>query len=521
MQSRETLLGVLEQAVRAVRGYREPTALDPSAELTELGLGSLQAMELLVIIEQQSGVQLPDTILHQVRTVGDLLDAMALTPEHAAQNGPVGRGEPERPALPEQSGGAAHARPSRPGLQAIVDLVDRAEVPSPYFAVHEGVPDATTVVNGARMAAFSASDYLGLAGDPYVLHAAKQAIDRYGTSVAASRAVSGERVIHRELENDLADFLGAQASLAFVSGHGTNVSVLSHLAGPGDLIVRDALAHNSLVQGSELSGARCRVFPHNDVAFLSRLLTAERGRYRRVVVVAEGVYSMDGDLADLPGLVELRERYDVLLYLDEAHSIGVLGASGAGAAEHFGVPSTDIDVRMGTFSKSLASCGGFVAGSAGLIGLVKQTAPGFIYSTGLAPSAAAAARAALRQLRERPQLAAVARGQAALFRHLAHRAGLDTGRSSDGSCVVPVVVRDAETALRLAALLADRGISVCPFVPPAVEADQSRLRFFVTARHTDAHITAAVSATAQSLDDLARGGMHTTSAALAQNPPGD
>lgn len=512
MQSRETLLGVVEQAVRAVCGHREPTALEPVTALSDLGLGSLQAMELLVIVEQHVGVQLPDTIFYQVQTVGDLLDVMALTLKH---------GEPEHPALPEQSGSTACARSPRPGLQAIVDLVAQAEVSSPYFAVHEGVPDATTVVNGVRMTAFSASDYLGLAGDPHVLHAAKQAIDRYGTSVAASRAASGERLIHRELENDIADFLGAQNSLAFVSGHGTNVSVLSHLAGPGDLIARDALAHNSLVQGSEFSGARCRVFPHNDIAFLDRLLTAERGRYRRVILIAEGVYSMDGDLADVPGLVELRDRHDAMLYLDEAHSIGVLGATGVGAAEHFGVPPKDIDVRMGTFSKSLASCGGFVAGSADLVGRLKQTAPGFIYSTGLAPSAAAAARAALRQLRERPQLPAVARGQAALFRRLALRAGLDTGRSSDGSCVVPVVVRDAETALRLAALLADRGISVCPFVPPAVEADQSRLRFFVTARHTDAHIAAAVSATAQSLAELAQAGMHTTSAALAPTPLGD
>ncbi|MET9431121.1 MULTISPECIES: aminotransferase class I/II-fold pyridoxal phosphate-dependent enzyme [unclassified Streptomyces] len=507
MSSRDMLLGVLHEACRTVSG-RRVAPLEEHTDLRALGLGSLQAMEMLVVIEQELGVRLADTAVQQARTAGDLCDVIAAAVAGTAPAGtplPAARsGQPPQAAADGHQPADAVPRTDAPpgpadrqhGLQAVVDLVQEAQGPSPYFALHDGRPGATTLTDGERRTMFSSFDYLGLGSDPQVIHAAKEAIDRYGTTVAASRAASGERPVHRALESALADFLKAEAALAFVSGHGTNVSVLGHLAGPQDLIVHDALAHNSLVQGAELSGARRRVFPHNDIAFLDRLLTAERHRHRRVVVVAEGVYSMDGDLADLPALVELRERHQVMLYVDEAHSIGVLGASGAGVVDHWQLPPDVIDVRMGTLSKALASSGGFIAGAGSLITHLKQTTPGFVYGCGMAPSVAGAAHAALGQLRVRPQLAATARRQADLFRTLAREAGLNTGRSSAGSCVVPIVVGDDRAALDLATRLGERGISVCPFVSPAVERGQARLRFFVTACHTDAQIHHAVTATA-------------------------
>ncbi|MEU1054713.1 aminotransferase class I/II-fold pyridoxal phosphate-dependent enzyme [Streptomyces sp. NPDC005876] len=505
--SRDTLLSVLQQACRTVSGHPVPP-LDEHTDLHTLGLGSLQVMEMLVIVERELGVRLMDTEVAQARTAGELCDVIAACGP-AVQMPAARTGQPSAPVSaagqrPERADvtGTGHGDAPPPagdrqrGLQAVVDLVRRTRVASPYFALHDGRPGATTVVGERTMTMFSGFDYLGLGSDPEVMRAAKEAIDRYGTTVAASRAASGERPIHRSLESALADFLGAEAAVAFVSGHATNVSVLGHLAGPPDLIVHDALAHNSLVQGAELSGARRRVFPHNDIAFLDELLTMERRHHRRAIVVVEGVYSMDGDLADLPALVALRERHDVMLYVDEAHSIGVLGPAGAGVTDHWGLPASVIDVRMGTLSKALASSGGFIVGDTGLITHLRQTTPGFVYGCGMAPSVAAAAHAALGQLRVRPRLAATARRRAELFRTLARDAGLDTGRSSTGSCVVPVVVGDDGVALELAARLGERGISVCPFVSPAVERGQARLRFFVSARHTDAQIHDAVTATA-------------------------
>ncbi|MFF2848799.1 aminotransferase class I/II-fold pyridoxal phosphate-dependent enzyme [Streptomyces sp. NPDC058001] len=387
---------------------------------------------------------------------------------------------------------SAERLPGNDGAAGIADQLRLLGLPSPYFAVHDELLGATTVVDGVRLTNFSGYDYLGLAKDPVVTTAAKEAIDRYGTSVSASRAASGERPVHGLLEDALARHLKAEQALTLIGGHPTNVAVLGHLLGPADLIVHDAFAHNSILQGAQLSGARRRVFPHNDMAALDRLLTEQRPLHERVVVAVEGVYSMDGDLADLPALIELRRRHDVLLYLDEAHSVGVLGATGAGAAEHWGVPGDEVDIRMGTLSKAMASCGGYIAGAEPLITHLRHTTPGFIYSVGMPPSAAAAALAALERLREEPALAATARARAARFRQRAEEAGLNIGLSVDGSCVVPVITGDAAGALRLADRMRQRGVNVQPFTPPAVENHQSRLRFFVTARHSEREIDETV-----------------------------
>lgn len=386
----------------------------------------------------------------------------------------------------------AERPPGSDGPAGVADQLRLLGLPSPYFAVHDELLGATTVVDGVRLTNFSGYDYLGLARDPVVTMAAKEAIDRYGTSVSASRAASGERPVHGLLEEALARHLNAERALAFVGGHPTNVAVLGHLLGPADLIVHDAFAHNSIVQGAQLSGARRRIFPHNDMAALDRLLAEQRSLHQRVVVAVEGVYSMDGDLTDLPALIELRRRHDVLLYVDEAHSMGVLGATGAGAVEHWGIPADEVDIRMGTLSKALASCGGYIAGAEPLVTHLRHTTPGFIYSVGMPPSAAAAALAALERLRQDPALAATARARAARFRRRARETGLNTGLSADGSCVVPVITGDADTALRLADRMRQRGVNVQPFTPPAVENHQSRLRFFVTARHSEREVDETV-----------------------------
>lgn len=459
----------------------------PSAELNpdqrlvnDLGFDSLLSEELAdrLALQWPDLPPLTDDLLRPGTTVRELANWLGNRP--AAEAG--------RP-VPEQVPPPAVETPARADVAEQLQLLG---LPSPYFAVHDGVLGATTRVNGVRMTNFSGYDYLGLAADLVVTAAAKEAIDRYGTSVSASRAASGERPVHGELEAALAAHLDAERALVLVSGHAANIAVLGHLLGPGDLVVHDAFAHNSIVQGAQFSGAHRRMFPHNDLGALDRLLAEQRPRHRRVLVAVEGVYSMDGDLADLPALTELRRRHDILLYLDEAHSIGVLGATGAGAAEHWGVLGSEVDIRMGTLSKALASCGGYIAGTEELVTHLRHTMPGFIYSVGMPPSTAAAAVAALGRLRAEPGLAARARARAARFRRLAADAGLDTGLSADGSCVVPVITGDARIALLLADRMRQQGVNVQPFVPPAVEDQQSRLRFFVTAQHSEREIRRTV-----------------------------
>ncbi|MGW6055522.1 aminotransferase class I/II-fold pyridoxal phosphate-dependent enzyme [Streptomyces sp. NPDC055189] len=506
MTSSDEIMQVLHAACEKVTA-RRIAGINASTEVQSLGLDSVQLVEVVVIAEHQLGVRVQDATLGQARTVADLCRALAESPsaghrpgaglvaprttqDHAA---PAARLPHETASLLEQADSA------QTGLARIATELAQHEVSNPYFTVHDGLTAATMLVDGTPMTNFSSFDYLGLAGDPLVADAAKAAIDRYGTSVSASRAVSGERPVHQQLEAALAEHLDTEQALVFVAGHATNVSVLSHLVGRDDLIVHDELAHNSIVQGAQLSGARRRSFAHNDLAALHRILSEERSHHRTAVVAAEGVYSMDGDLADLPELLQLCRRHQAKLYLDEAHSVGVLGERGAGAAEHWQVPPRQVDVHMGTLSKALASCGGYVAGSHDLIAHLRHTTPGFIYGTGIAPSAAAAALAALGQLRARPQLAARARLRADLFRALARKAGLDTGRSTDGSGVVPIITGDAGCALRLADRMRRRGISVAPFIPPAVEDAQSRLRFFITAGHSEQQIRQAVEALATEL----------------------
>ncbi|MGV4987334.1 aminotransferase class I/II-fold pyridoxal phosphate-dependent enzyme [Streptomyces sp. NRAIS4] len=375
------------------------------------------------------------------------------------------------------------ARPTVAGGTAMI--TDSTGTAEPLLS-----PDATdrTDVGGRELISFSGYNYLGLAAHPTVHEAVKEAVDRYGTSASASRLLSGTRPLHQDLESEL-----ARTPITMTSGHATNVTVIGHLVGPGDLIVHDALAHDSILQGCKLSGATRRPFPHNDAAALDTLLTRIRHQYRRVLVVAEGGYSMDGDIADLPALVAVKRRHGALLMVDEAHSIGVLGAGGRGVGEHFGVERADVDLWMGTLSKSLAGCGGYVAADRAVVDYLRYTAPGFVYSAGMTPADAAASLAALRLMRAEPERLARLGENAALFVRLARRAGVDTG-SSEGTPIVPCVVGDSAKTLRLARALFEQGVSVDPILHPAVLEELARLRFFLTCEHTPEQIRYTVAA---------------------------
>lgn len=374
-------------------------------------------------------------------------------------------------------------------------------IPNPYFRTHEGIAGGTTVIDGRRYSNFASYNYLGLSGHPEVSEAAKRAIDDFGTSVSASRLVSGERPIHRALEQELARVHGVADCVVFVSGHATNATAIGVLCGPGDLVVHDALIHNSVLQGITLSGAKRLPFPHNDWSALDRTLGECRHAFKQVLIVLEGIYSMDGDFPDLPRFIDIKHRYRAMLMVDEAHSFGVMGARGFGISEHFGIDGQAVDIWMGTLSKALAGCGGYIAGQSALVELLKYRAPGFVYSVGMAPPLAAASLAALRVLQAEPERVARLHARAQLFVRLAREHGVDIGLSQ-GLSVVPAITGSSIKAGQLAEALFQRGINVQPILYPAVSERAARLRFFLSCDHTEDQIRAAVAALAEELQRL-------------------
>ncbi len=388
-------------------------------------------------------------------------------------------------------------------LKERIAMAEAFGLQNPYFSVHEAICGDTTVVNGKEMLNFSSYNYVGNSGDPVVSKAAQDAITKYGTSVSASRVASGEKPLTRELEVAIADFFGTEDSIVLVSGHATNVTVIGHVVGAGDLIVHDALAHDSIIGGAKLSGAKRRPFPHNDWEALDRMLTNLRPHYRRVLICIEGTYSMDGDIPDLPRFIEIKKKHKALLLVDEAHSAGVVGERGRGVGEYYNVVRADVDMWMGTLSKSFASCGGYIAGSKALVEYLKYTTPGFVYSVGIAPPNAAAALAATQQMIKHPERAKKARDNATYFVKLLKERGVNTGMTKD-TAVVPAIVGNSVLALQLSDSLKKRGINVQPILYPAVEEDQARLRFFLSSLHQEAQLLHTANVLKEELERLTR-----------------
>nr|VFJ60839.1 MAG: 8-amino-7-oxononanoate synthase [Candidatus Kentron sp. FW] len=368
-------------------------------------------------------------------------------------------------------------------------------IDNPYFRVNETITNATAHIAGREFLSFSSYNYIGLSGDARVSEAAREAIRLYGTSPSASRIATGEKPVHGALEKALARFLGTEDCIVFVSGHATNVTTIGHLFSSRDLVVHDALAHNSIVQGCLLSGATRIPFPHNDHEQLDTILSQNRHNHERVLIAVEGVYSMDGDICPLPQFIEIKQRHKAILMVDEAHSMGVLGESGRGVGEYHRVDSDHVDIWMGTLSKALASCGGYIASRHLLVEHLKYTAPGFLYSVGMTPANAAAALAALEILQQEPERLARLRENARFFLESAKAKGLDTGLSHD-TPVIPVIVGDSMGALGLSHRLFQEGINVHPVLAPAVPEQDARLRFFITSEHTREQIEYAVDRTA-------------------------
>lgn len=377
---------------------------------------------------------------------------------------------------------------------------------NPYFKMHDGLASSRTSIDGREYINFSCYDYLSLNGHPEIVSAAKSAIDKFGISCSGSRVVAGERVVHRALEKGLADHYGVEDALLFVSGYGTNVCVIGQMMGPKDLVIFDSASHNSIVTGAVMSGATRRTFSHNDLDALSQQLEQTRDRYERVMIVVEGHYSMDGDYPELPKLVEIKEKYGCWLMVDEAHSLGVLGATGGGVAELFGIDPARVDIWMGTLSKTLVGAGGYVAGSSVMVDFLRSLGGAFVYSVAVPSVIAASAVTALEIMHREPERVRKLQANARHFSEAAKMRGLNLG-SSMQTAICPVIVGDSLPAAMLSDRMFKRGVNVQPVLYPGVPPKTSRLRFFLNTGHTFDDIDQALDIVVEELaqiDDVMR-----------------
>lgn len=494
--NRPQIIEVVYAKVREI-GRERVGELDWDTNIVELGLDSLERMEIVASLEEAFGGRFPDAVLPSMETCGEVVEAIE---QFMGGELKVRTGAPAAYEVAEEDYQFAKCAEYL-RLQENFKLTTQHGMSNPFFTVHEGIMNDRTIINGQEYINFCSYNYIGMSGDPVVVNATRDAVARYGTSVSASRLVSGEKPLHGALERGIADFIGTEAAIVLVGGHSTNETVIGHLFGPGDLILHDSLSHNSIMQGAILSGARRRPFPHNDWRALEKILGEIRHEYRRVLIVVEGVYSMDGDYPDLPQFVEIKKRHKAYLMVDEAHSLGTMGLHGRGMSEHFGINPREVDLWMGTLSKSLGSCGGYIAAQKEIVEYLKYTAPGFVYSVGLSPANAAAALASLNLLQEEPERVARLAENSRLFLRLSKDAGLNTG-GSNNTPVVPIITGNSAHALQLSQLLRGRGINVQPILYPAVEERAARLRFFITSNHTPEQIHYTVRAVAEELDSI-------------------
>jgi 8-amino-7-oxononanoate synthase/acyl carrier protein len=489
-----TIAHIVMDHIRAIAKERAKTLSLDSNIATDLGLDSLERLQIANSLEETFGGRFPEDVLAEIETVREVANAI----QTYIGTEPRVQRHLAAATTPWSAGGEIPREcydfgqmPEYKRLKQTMEMLGSTGIPNPYFRAHEAVTRDTAWIDGRELISFSTYNYLGMSGDPAISRAAKEAVDRFGTSTSASRLVSGEKTIHGELEREIARFHGVEDAICYVGGHATNESTIGHLFGPGDLIVHDSLAHNSIIQGSILSGARRRPFPHNDWRAVDDLLSEIRRDYRRVLVVIEGVYSMDGDYPELPPFIDIKKQHKAMLMIDEAHSLGALGKTGRGITEFFGASPRDVDLLMGTLSKAMGSCGGYIAGSRELVEYLKYTSPGFVFSCGLPPAGAAAALASLRLLQREPQRVARLQSNGRLFLALAKERGLNTGMSNN-TPVVPIITGNSLHALMLSRAMFERGISVQPILYPAVEEEKARLRFFITSAHTEEQIRRTV-----------------------------
>lgn len=358
----------------------------------------------------------------------------------------------------------------------------------PYFRAIESGQDTEVVIDGKKVLMFGSNSYLGLTNHPKIKEAAKAAIDKYGTGCAGSRFLNGTLDIHIELEKRLAAYVGKEAAVLFSTGFQVNLGVISCLLDRNDYLILDEYDHASIIDGSRLSFSRSIKYAHNDMDDLRKKLSRLPEDAAKLIV-ADGIFSMEGDLVNLPEIVKIAEEFGANIMMDDAHSLGVIGFNGSGTASHFGL-TDQVDLIMGTFSKSLASLGGFIAGTEETIEYVKHRARSLMFSASMPPSAVASVIAALDIIESEPERIDQLWANTNYAKKLLLEAGFDIGHTD--SPIIPVYIRDNDKTFMITNILSNNGIFVNPVVSPAVPSDASLIRFSLMATHTFAQIEEAI-----------------------------
>ncbi len=491
--TRDVIYGVVFHELSRVMPKPGNVPLSADSNLAESGIDAGRLEDAIVRLQGSYGMRLHEEWIRDIKTCDDLVacieqrmfDTEDTKGAEAIAQKPIVRGNPQpsRKYLFEEC----------EGIRKRIEDLQALGLDNPFLLAHESVTGKHASICGKDVVSFTSFDYLGLTSHPAVVAAAKHAIDQFGCGATASRMVGGNTTLLNDLDKAIADFIGTERATVFPCGFGTNASVFGHLFHAQDLILYDELAHKSIAEGTRASEAASRSFRHNDFAQLDRLLQDIRHKYRRVVIAIEGVYSMDGDYPDVPRFIEVKQRHDAILYIDEAHSLGTMGNSGRGIAEFFNIDPADVDIWMGTISKSLGSGGGYLAGARELIDYLGLTTPAFVFSTACSPPNTAAALAALQTLQEEPWRVRQLHQRSSLFLSLAKEAGLDTGPSLN-TPVIPVIVGSSQKALTVSQRLLASGINARPILYPAVRESAARIRFFITCEHAEEDIYRAVQA---------------------------
>lgn len=485
----------MEEIKQKVRGLYAEATLTPEGSfdddahfIDDLHGDSLQVLSVALKVEELFNVLIPVEEYGRCITVNDMSALL-----YDKINGNTAYESAERQASDEEVVPITRFEDT-PEFQAFYKrqqelMANGSE--NPYFVCHDSPLRDKSLMAGHEVLNFGSYNYVGMSGRPEVQEAAKRAIDLYGTSASGSRLLAGEKTLYQELEKELAEWKHAESALVLVGGHSTNVTIVGNFCGKNDLIVYDALAHNSIDQGCRLSLATAKPFPHNDYAALESILRTQRDRFEKVLIIIEGAYSMDGDIAPVPEFVKLKKKYGCFLMVDEAHSACVIGETGGGVDEYFHLEPDDIDIKMGTLSKGLGACGGYLAGPSVIIEYLRYNLPGFVFSVGISPPLAAATLCSIRLLRNNPSIMADMKRNIDTFVAEAEKRGLDICLARN-TAIVPVMVGRDEDAFLLSNKLRERGVFVPPAVYPAVPKNKARLRFCVVSEHKPEQIVEAL-----------------------------
>ena len=477
--------------------------VDLDASLFELGIDSLGAATIGSELEEVTHKKLNSEMVYELETINELAEYLdSIQPQEVVVANPPGlQPEADLPAagllLASESNQPSDPIEHYERLNRRVRALKREGL---YFfeseiSEHDG---AWVVAEGQRMLMLSSYEYLGLLGHPHLRETAVAALDQFGTGHHGARLLVGTTTVHKRLEAKLAHFMDAQDAIVFNSGYVANLATISALVGPGDCILGDQFNHASIADGCRLSGAELWEFKHNDPESLDELLHRTNGR--RTLVIVDAVFSMDGDIINLPAVVSLCKKHNALLMVDEVHSLGVLGHNGKGIQEHFDLDPDAIDIKMGTLSKTLASSGGFVAGREELITYLRHHARGYIFSGALPACQASVSIAALEILEQKPELVRQLWQNVRQYLSGLNEMGFDTAGCE--TPIVPVMTQNDEITLEMTRICRSQGLLVVPVCFPAVPMDAPRLRTCVSAIHTSKDIEFA-------LDTLQRAGRQT------------